>query len=171
MKRLLFFVCFLLAMGFNNSLFSDAYATNLKGIQQKSPSQSSRNTDYLQIIETGRFASPLLHQSIAQDGSSGLAYQKRQVIQAKDDKNVLDDNQQETRRLKAVEREYSFSGSTFGAETRNQIKVPANASFKMPTMQEAEKEVIKENIRFEECQEGDKNCAEYKVDSMGKVIW
>ena len=124
--------------------------------------------DKLKTKPLGHMIQPLSQQQLPEDGSSGLAYQKKTY---KKSEASSENEQTTTRRLKAVEREYSLSGSTFDDGLRNQIKVPANASFQTQTMGEAVKAVKRENVRFEECKNGDKNCAEYEVDKAGKVIW
>ena len=124
--------------------------------------------DKLKTLPLGRTVQPLLQQRLPEDGSSGLAYQKKTVQKLE---TQTDGNQVTTRRLRPVEREYSLSGSTFDKEMHDQIDVPLNASFQVQTMKETANAVKKENMRFEECKDGDKNCSEYKVDSAGKVIW
>ena len=124
--------------------------------------------DKLKTTPLGHMIQPLSQQQLPEDGSSGLAYQKKTYNKSE---ASSDKEQTTTRRLKAVEREYSFSGSTFDDGLRNQINVPAKASFQTQTMGEAARAVKRENIRFEECKNGDKNCAEYEVDKAGKVIW
>ena len=137
--------------------------------ESKKTSQATDKTDFLHITGPGDFAGPLMQQQIAQDGSSGLAYQKPDLEEKPSD--VPEDNPPlETKRLKAVEKEYTLSGTTFDVELNKSVQVPANASFQHSTMEQAIRDVKKESMQYVECQQGDKNCAEYKVDATGKVI-
>ena len=164
MKKILLVLSFLCFGGscIANATLMEQNTDNKKDVIEKE--------NVLQISGSGSFSVPLVQERLVQDGTSGLAYEKKQ--QENEQVEPVQETQQfQTRRLKAVEKEYTLSGTTFDVELNNSIQELQDADFQVSTMEEAAKDVKRQNTLFVECSPEDPDCVEYKVDEAGEVIW